>query len=104
MNDLVSASLAWVRSPDYVELTSRQFALLGLVCDEQGPHHVRRLAQSLKVSKPVITRAATVLEELGFVVRRRLTSDRRDKVLEATSAGREFRDMLALLAGDQANG
>jgi len=104
MNDLVSASLAWVRSSDYVELTSRQLALLGLVCDEEGPHYVRRLAQSLKVSKPVITRAATTLEERGLVVRRRPTADRRDKVLEATSAGREFRDMLALLVGSQAHG
>ena len=81
--------IGYVRSgqPD---LTNRQMALLMLVYLTPGPHTVRGLAQTLGVSKPVITRALNTLGALGYLRRERDQDDRRNVFVVRTSSGAEF--------------
>ena len=81
--------IGYVRSgqPD---LTNRQMALLMLVYLTPGPHTVRGLAQTLGVSKPVITRALNTLGTLGYLRRVRDEADRRNVFVAKTSIGQEF--------------
>ncbi len=96
MPDLVVAARAFVTLPEARNLTVRQLALLGIVVDEDGPHHVRHLAAKLGVTKPVITRAVQKLGAKGLVERRlQATDDRRDCVVAPTVAGRFLRAALA---------
>lgn len=98
MVDLAALSLAWCQSNPQVELTLRQMALLGIVCDEPGPHRVRHLAKRLNVAKPVVTRAANKFTAIGALERKRSTTDKRDLELCATDLGRDLR---AALRGDE---
>lgn len=81
--------ILYVRSgqPD---LTNRQMALMMLVYLTPGPHTVRGLAQTLGVSKPVITRALNTLGALGYLRRVRDEADRRNVFVAKTSTGQEF--------------
>ena len=81
--------ISYVRSgqPD---LTNRQMALMLLVYLTPGPHTVRGLAQTLGVSKPVITRALNTLGALGYLRRVRDESDRRNVFVAKTSMGQDF--------------
>jgi DNA-binding MarR family transcriptional regulator len=81
--------IGYVRSgqPD---LTNRQMALLLLVYLTPGPHTVRGLAQTLGVSKPVITRALNTLGSLGYLRRVRDEADRRNVFVAKTSIGQDF--------------
>lgn len=100
MPDLVIAARTFVSLPEARNLTVRQLALLGIIVDEDGPHHVRNLAAKLGVTKPVITRAVQKLGTKGLVERcLQATDDRRDCVVAATVAGRALRATLA--AGDR---
>lgn len=92
--DLAALSLSWCQSDRYVDLTSRQIALLGILCDRPGPHRVRDLANQLRVSKPVITRAVSRLGEHRAAVRLRDPNDKRDIEIRATDRGRELRDAM----------
>jgi len=62
------ALIGYVRSGE-PDLTNRQMALLMLVYLTPGPHTVRGLAQTLSVSKPVVTRALNTLGGLGYRTR-----------------------------------
>jgi len=95
MADLAAAARRFVLSPEYQDLTVRQLALLCVVADDEGPHHVRHLAKTLGVSKPVVTRAVNHLSRCGLLGRQRRPEDRRDVVIALTDAGREFRKTLA---------
>jgi DNA-binding MarR family transcriptional regulator len=97
MTDIVSLTVAWVTAPDSIDLTSRQIALLGVVCDEPGPHGVKHLAARLNLSKPVVTRGTRVLEQLGLVTRNRGKLDKRDCFITATNAGSALRTSMARL-------
>ena len=81
--------VGYVRSgrPD---LTNRQMALLLLVYLTTGPHTVRGLAQSLGVSKPVVTRALNTLGALGYLRRERDEADRRNIFIAPTDRGADF--------------
>ena len=81
--------VGYVRSgqPD---LTNRQMALLLLVYLTPGPHTVRGLAQSLGVSKPVVTRALNTLGGLGYLRRERDQDDRRNVFVVRTNDGASF--------------
>ena len=81
--------VGYVRSgaPD---LTNRQMALMMLVYLTSGPHTVRGLAQSLGVSKPVVTRALNTLGALGYLRRERDESDRRNIFIAHTEVGARF--------------
>jgi len=92
--------VGYVRSgqPD---LTNRQMALLLLVYLTPGPHTVRGLAQSLGVSKPVVTRALNTLGALGYLRRERDEADRRNIFIAPTDTGADFlEDFGGLIDGD----
>jgi len=92
--------VGYVRSgqPD---LTNRQMALLLLVYLTPGPHTVRGLAQSLGVSKPVVTRALNTLGALGYLRRERDEADRRNIFIAPTEQGADFlEDFGGLIDGD----
>ena len=67
-----AVTLEGVRS-DAPDLTQRQFAILLHVYLVPPPHTVRGLAQTLKVTKPAITRALDTLGRLQLLKRRRDT-------------------------------
>ncbi len=81
--------IGYVRSGE-PDLTNRQMALLMLVYQTSGPHTVRGLAQTLGVSKPVVTRALNTLGALGYLRRERDQDDRRNVFVVRTSDGTEF--------------
>ena len=85
----MQALVDYVRSgqPD---LTNRQMALMMRVYLTPGPHTVRGLAQSLSVSKPVITRALNRLGALGYLRRQRDENDKRNIFVERTDEGAKF--------------
>ena len=92
--------VGYVRSgrPD---LTNRQMALLLLVYLTPGPHTVRGLAQSLGVSKPVVTRALNTLGALGYLRRERDEADRRNIFIAHTDVGAQFLEGFGgLIDGD----
>ena len=92
--------VGYVRSgqPD---LTNRQMALLLLVYLTPGPHTVRGLAQSLGVSKPVVTRALNTLGALGYLRRERDEADRRNIFIAPTDMGHTFLEGFGgLIDGD----
>lgn len=72
------------------DLTSRQMALLLRIYLKPHPHTVRGLAQSLNVSKPVITRAVDTLSLMGFVKRVRDEKDKRNVLIQRTVKGAVF--------------
>lgn len=72
------------------DLTSRQMALLLIVYLKPAPHTVRGLAQTLNVSKPVITRAVDTLSALGYVKRMRDETDKRNVLIQRTVKGAVF--------------
>lgn len=88
----------WMRTlVDYVrsgkpDLTNRQMALMMTVYIGHGPHTVRGLAETLHVSKPVITRALNKLSALGYLRRERDADDRRNIFITRTPKGAEFLD------------
>lgn len=87
----MSTLIAYVRSGE-PDLTNRQMALLMLVYLTPGPHTVRGLAQTLSVSKPVVTRALNTLGALGYLRRERDLDDRRNIFVVRTKDGTEFLD------------
>lgn len=90
MPDLIDRAVAWVKSPMYIELTTRQLAILGVVMAQREPVKVRTLAQTLNLAKPVVSRALGALEERGLIERQR-GKDRRDRFVHATAAAAAFR-------------
>src|SRR5271155_3161013 len=72
------------------DLSARQMALMLSVYLGDGPHTVRGLAQSLRVSKPAVSRALDRLGELGYVRRQRDDLDRRNVLVQRTGDGAQF--------------
>jgi len=83
------ALVASVRG-DSPDLSARQMALMLSVYLGDGPHTVRGLAQSLRVSKPAVSRALDRLGELGYVRRQRDDLDRRNVLVQRTTHGVQF--------------
>lgn len=83
------ALVASVRG-DSPDLSARQMALLLNVYLGDGPHTVRGMAQSLKISKPAVSRALDRLGELGYVRRQRDDLDRRNVLVQRTEEGGKF--------------
>ena len=71
-------------------------ALMMTVYISSGPHTVRGLAETLHVSKPVITRALNKLSALGYLRRERDVADRRNIFITRTPKGAEFLDAFHL--------
>lgn len=79
------------------DLTARQMALLLTVYTSDGPHTVRGLAESLKISKPAVTRALDRLSELDFARRKRDEADRRNVLIQRTVKGSVFLSEFAAI-------
>ncbi|MCE7797888.1 MarR family transcriptional regulator [Sphingobium sufflavum] len=94
MPDLIDRAIAWVKSPTYIDFTTRQLAVLGVVLAEPQPVKVKDLAATLAVSKPVITRAVGVLVKHRLVERQK-GRDLRNCFIAPTEAGRLFRSLFA---------
>ena len=75
-------------------LTVRQLSILLTVYLELPPHTVRGVAQKLKVTKPVITRALDSLGRLELVARRRDPADKRTVLIQRTVKGALFVEKL----------
>lgn len=86
------------------DLTSRQMAILLSVYLEPPPHTVRGLAASLRVTKPVVTRALDTMGALRLVSRHRDEADRRNVLVRRTVEGalyvERFGDVIIAKAGD----
>jgi len=93
---------------DAPDLTARQMSLLLTVYLTQPPHTIRGLAQHLKVTKPVITRAVDRLSELGMVRRKTDVQDRRSVLLQRTVKGsvflREYAELIVAAAKGETEG
>jgi len=81
--------VGYVRS-GWPDLTNRQLALVLLVYETDGPHTVRGIAEHLRITKPVISRALDSLGAYGFLQREPDCSDRRGIFIRPTARGREF--------------
>jgi DNA-binding MarR family transcriptional regulator len=79
------------QSPD---LTLRQIAILLQIYMVPPPHTVRGLAETLGVTKPVVTRALDTMGELGLVDRMRDDRDRRNVVIRRTVGGALYLEKL----------
>jgi DNA-binding MarR family transcriptional regulator len=98
------AIVASVRA-DAPDLSARQTALLLTVYLTPQPHTVRGLAETLRVSKPAITRALDRLSDLGLVRRKTDDADRRSVLIQRTVKGsvflREFGELIAAAASGE---
>jgi DNA-binding MarR family transcriptional regulator len=66
---------------------------------------VRGLAQTLGVSKPVVTRALNTLGTLGYLRRERDQADRRNVFVARTDTGNDFLEGFGdLIQADQRSG
>ena len=83
------------------DLTMRQMAILLHIYLMPPPHTVRGLAATLKVTKPVITRALDTMGEMGIVDRVRDDLDRRNVIIKRTLAGALFLEKFGDLVIDQ---
>ena len=72
---------------DTPDLSSRQMAILMTVYLEESAHTVRSLADKLKVTKAVISRALDTLTRYGFVERAPDLRDKRSIIVKRTSGG-----------------
>jgi DNA-binding MarR family transcriptional regulator len=95
--------LAEVRN-DMPDLTERQLAVLLTIYLDPPPHTVRGLAEKLKVTKPVITRALDTMGALKLVKRHRDEKDRRNVLIRRTVEGalfvERFGDVVVASAGE----
>lgn len=89
---------------DGPDLSARQMALLLTVYVTPPPHTVRGLAETLKVSKPAVTRAVDRLSDYGLVKRKIDETDRRSVLIQRTVKGsvflREFGELIVTAARD----
>lgn len=86
-------SLEEVRG-EAADLTLRQIAILLQIYLIPPPHRVRGLAETLGVTKPVITRALDGMGELGLVDRVRDDRDRHNVVIKRTIGGALYLEKL----------
>jgi len=84
-----SVTMAMVRS-DGPDFSARQMAILTAVYLDQQPHTVRSLAQSLNVTKAVITRALDTLSRHRMVKRCADPSDKRSITVGRTALGTRY--------------
>jgi DNA-binding MarR family transcriptional regulator len=80
----VSLALVHDEAPDF---SPRQVTILLTIYLEMPPHTVRGLARKLGVTKPVITRALDMMEDLDLVMRRKDEKDRRNVIISRTVKG-----------------
>ena len=80
---------------DDPDLSMRQMSILLTVYLETPPHTVRGLAERLRVSKPVITRALDSMGKHDLLARRRDPGDKRNVLIQRTVEGALYIERLA---------
>lgn len=93
MADLIDQAVAFVKSPAYIELTTRQLAVLGMAMNAVQPLKVKDMAAAISVKKPIVSRALDRMEREGLLERRK-GKDKRDCFIHVTDAGRAFRSAI----------
>nr|WP_307233106.1 MarR family winged helix-turn-helix transcriptional regulator [Pararhizobium capsulatum] len=83
------------------DLTLRQISILLHIYLVPPPHTVRGLAETLGVTKPVITRALDTMGDLQLVSRNRDDKDRRNVIIKRTLEGALYLEKLGDLIIDQ---
>ena len=84
------AARAFIMAGDTdANMTCRQMAILALVAEHPGLSN-GPIAGAMKISRPVVTRAADRLTELGLLLRVQDDEDRRKVCLTVTAAGRRL--------------
>lgn len=87
---------------DAPDLTARQMALLLTVYLTPPPHTVRGLADTLRISKPAVTRAVDRLSDMELVRRKTDEEDRRSVLIQRTVRGsvflREYGELIVAAA------
>jgi len=86
------------------DLSARQLGILLTVYLEPPPHTVRGLAEKLRVTKPVVTRALDSLAKLRLTTRRRDEADRRNVIVQRTVDGALYVEHLGDLLVERALG
>lgn len=86
------------------DLSARQMGLLLTVYLTPPPHTVRGLSETLKVSKPAITRALDRLSELQLVRRKTDDNDRRSVLIQRTVRGSVFLREYGEIISESAKG
>ena len=76
------------------DLTARQMAIL-FSCAKKSPQTVRGLSKNLSLTKPVITRSADKLEEIGFLKRIPDEKDKRSVLLVLSNPGQQYVENIA---------
>lgn len=93
---------------DAPDLSARQMSVLLTIYLTLPPHTIRGLAEHLKVTKPVITRAVDRLSELNFARRKTDPQDRRSVLLQRTVKGsvflREYAELIVAAAKGETEG
>src|SRR5690606_4423434 len=84
------------------DLTMRQMAILLTVYLDPPPHTVRGLAATLKVTKPVVTRALDTMGALKLVSRHRDDADKRNVLVRRTVEGALFVERFGDVVIDKA--
>ena len=84
------------------DLSMRQLAILLTIYLDPPPHTVRGLAQTLGVTKPVITRALDTMGAMGLVSRHRDDNDRRNVLVRRTVEGALFVERFGDVVIDKA--
>lgn len=102
--ELMRATVSVVSNPDLPDLSLRQLSVLLLVHLTDGPHTVRGLAATMKVSKPAITRALDRLGQLDMAKRKVDPMDRRSVVVQRTLRGDRMVKSLRKAMAEGANG
>lgn len=95
MTDICLSAAKYARG-GHPDLTLRQIAIFGLICDEPG-QSVGPIAATLGLSKPVITRGKNALTALGLIDTRCLVEDKRRVSITPTLHGIELRNKLGEL-------
>jgi DNA-binding MarR family transcriptional regulator len=86
--------LAELISNDQPELTNKQMCIFLYVYDTKKICTVKSLTEELKLSKDVVSRCISRLEELNFLSKRKDPKDRRVIIVEKTFAGLCFANTL----------
>ena len=76
------------------DLSMRQLAILLTVYLDLPPHTVRGLAERLRVTKPVVTRALDTMGAMKLITRHRDQADRRNVLVRRTVEGALYVERL----------
>lgn len=95
LNSLAAARPFLIAADADANMTCRQMAILALVAEFPGLSN-GPIAGALKISRPVVTRAADRLTELGLLLRVQDDEDRRKVCLTITASGRRLLREMSL--------